>query len=100
MPSGRSDVHPRVATIDALAVLWAQYALETGRGKSCFNGNLGNIKRVDGDGRDWMWLQTFEFINGNRIARFFEPCGNSSFGNGFAQGGHTNFGGHGFILSR
>jgi hypothetical protein len=48
----------------ALSVLWAQWALETGRGKSCYCNNLGNIKAVTGDGRDWCVLQTFEFING------------------------------------
>jgi hypothetical protein len=51
----------------ALSVLWAQWALETGRGRSCWNNNLGNIKHVPGDGRDWMWLDTFEFINGQRV---------------------------------
>jgi hypothetical protein len=49
----------------ALSVLWAQWALETGRGGSCFNNNLGNIK-YSGDG-DWMWLDTFEYINGARV---------------------------------
>jgi flagellum-specific peptidoglycan hydrolase FlgJ len=51
----------------ALSVLWAQWALETGRGKSCYCNNLGNIKAVTGDGRDWCVLQTFEFINGHRV---------------------------------
>lgn len=58
---------PADPTLDALAVLWAQYALETGRGKSCFNNNLGNIRHVDGDGRDHMMLDTFEYIGGKRV---------------------------------
>jgi hypothetical protein len=58
---------PYPPTVPALAVLWAQFALETGRGKSCFNFNLGNIKRVDGDGRDFVMLRTFEYVNGKRI---------------------------------
>ena len=28
----------------SVALLWAQFALETGRGKSCWNYNLGNRK--------------------------------------------------------
>jgi hypothetical protein len=35
--------------------------------KSCYCFNLGNIKAVTGDGRDWCVLQTFEFINGQRV---------------------------------
>lgn len=54
-------------SIAALSVLWGQFALETARGKACFNWNLGNIKSVEGDGRDWCVLHTFEFINGQRV---------------------------------
>lgn len=58
---------PTDPTVDALAVLWAQYALETGRGKSAFAWNLGNIKRVPGDGYDYTVLRTFEYIDGVRV---------------------------------
>jgi hypothetical protein len=46
---------------DALSVCWAQWALETGRGKHCWNWNLGNIKRLSG--RPWMWLDTWEMLD-------------------------------------
>lgn len=61
------DLLHSVPTQAALSVLWAQFALETGRGKSCFNHNLGNIKRVPGDGHDWCILNTFEYIDGRRV---------------------------------
>lgn len=31
---------------DALAVLWSQFAIETGRGKACWNWNLGNKRHT------------------------------------------------------
>jgi hypothetical protein len=34
-------------------VLWAQFALETGRGAHCYGHNLGNVKHVAGDGHDY-----------------------------------------------
>jgi hypothetical protein len=40
---------------EAVAVLWAQYMIETG-GKSCWNWNLGNVKKVASDGFDFMCL--------------------------------------------
>lgn len=39
----------------AVAVLWAQYMIETG-GKACWNWNIGNVKHVAGDGFDYMCL--------------------------------------------
>ncbi len=39
----------------SVAVLYAQYMIETG-GQSCFNFNLGNVKHVAGDGRDYHML--------------------------------------------
>jgi hypothetical protein len=54
-------------TVASLAVLWAQFALETDRGRSCFNWNLGNIKAVPGDGRDFCVLHTFEYIDNKRV---------------------------------
>lgn len=52
-------------TIAALSVLWAQFALETARGKSMFNFNIGNIKWTPG--RDYCVLHTYEFIGGKRV---------------------------------
>lgn len=50
------------------AVLWAQYALETGRGKACWNNNIGNVKHVEGDGHDYCELpNTWEIENGKRV---------------------------------
>lgn len=43
----------------SVAVLWGQYMVETG-GSACFCWNLGNVKRVVGDGNPWMVL------NGNK----------------------------------
>jgi len=36
----------------SVAVLWGQYMVETG-GASCWNWNLGNVKRIVGDGNPW-----------------------------------------------
>ncbi|MCL2724770.1 MAG: hypothetical protein FWD69_10075 [Polyangiaceae bacterium] len=53
-------------------VIWAQYALETGRGKFCWNNNIGNVKHVEGDGRDYCMLQSVpEIVNGKRVT--FNP---------------------------
>jgi len=50
---------------DALSVCWAQWALETGRGKRCYNWNLGNRKaRRD---EPYMLLRTWEMIDGKRV---------------------------------
>jgi hypothetical protein len=45
---------------ESLCVLLAQWALETGRGKSCFNYNLGNVKSREGDGYDFTFFSTTE----------------------------------------
>jgi hypothetical protein len=39
----------------SIAVLWAQYMIETG-GRSCWNFNMGNVKHVKGDGHDYQML--------------------------------------------
>lgn len=52
----------------AAAVLWAQFALETGAGAYCWCWNLGNVKHVKGDGFDYMALKgVWEIINGKRV---------------------------------
>lgn len=56
------------STYMSIGVLWSQYAFETGRGKSCWNYNLGNIRKSDGDGRDWCVLKNVdEVINGKPV---------------------------------
>lgn len=53
-------------------VLWAQYALETGRGAACWNWNIGNVKHVAGDGHDYVMLpSTWEIVGGKRVT--FQP---------------------------
>jgi hypothetical protein len=39
----------------SIAVLWAQYMIETG-GRACWNWNIGNAKHVKGDGHDYHML--------------------------------------------
>lgn len=56
-------------SIDTLAVLWAQFALECGRGKQCYNWNIGNIKRLKG--HPWTMYRCSEIIDGKEI--FFDP---------------------------
>jgi hypothetical protein len=40
----------------AVAVLFAQYMIETG-GRACWNWNIGNVKKADGDGFDYIMLR-------------------------------------------
>jgi hypothetical protein len=47
----------------AVAVLWAQYMIETG-GAACWNWNIGNVKHVPGDGYDYHMLRgTWEGVD-------------------------------------
>lgn len=56
-------------------VLWAQYALETGRGKACWNSNIGNVKVTPAQvaaGIDYFMLpDTSEYIGGRLV--IFQP---------------------------
>lgn len=66
-----------VPTDGALSVLWAQWAIETGRGLHCFGWNLGNIRAFEGWIGLWQVLPTFEYVGGKRINvdgdfRYFE----------------------------
>lgn len=46
--------------------LWAQYALETGKGAFCWNNNIGNVKWSAG--HDYMMLNgTWEMVAGKRV---------------------------------
>ncbi len=42
---------------ETFAILWAQFCVETGAGRHCYNFNVGNVKHVDGDGFDYMALK-------------------------------------------
>lgn len=48
---------------ESLLVLLAQGALETGQFKKMWNYNIGNIKSVDGDGRDYSFYKCNELLN-------------------------------------
>lgn len=52
-------------SIDSLAILWAQSALETGRWQHIWNYNFGNIKRHDS--HEWCMYTCSEVINGKNI---------------------------------
>lgn len=62
-------------TREQAGVLWAQYAIETGKGKFCWNCNIGNVKVTAGQvqaGTDYFMLKgTWEIINGKR--QVFDP---------------------------
>ncbi len=50
----------------AVGCLWAQYALETGRGAFCWGNNIGNVKYTAG--HDYQMLNgTWEIVNGKRV---------------------------------
>lgn len=59
----------------AAGVVWAQYALETGRGAACWNANLGNVKVTEDQARAGvpytMLPNTWEIIGGKRVV--FQP---------------------------
>lgn len=62
-------------TRTAAGIIWAQWALETGRGDSCWNNNIGNVKCTPAQaaaGVPLMMLRgTWEIIAGRRVV--FEP---------------------------
>lgn len=61
------DAHPG-ASLEMVAVLWSQYMIETG-GKACWNWNIGNVKKVTGDGYDWHHLNgVWEVVTQDRAA--------------------------------
>lgn len=55
---------------ESLCVLLAQWALETGHGKACWNYNLGNIKSFQ-KGGEWCFFRCNEIIKGKVV--WFEP---------------------------
>lgn len=56
---------------NSLAILFAQWALETGRGASCYNYNFGNIKTGKSHTGYHQYYRCSEIINGKEI--FFDP---------------------------
>jgi flagellum-specific peptidoglycan hydrolase FlgJ len=59
-------------TRPAAAVLWAQYAIETGRGSACWNNNIGNVKKSSNDGWDYTMLHSvWEILGGKK--EVFQP---------------------------
>lgn len=68
------DADPTLSR-EAAGVLWAQYALETGRGSACWCNNIGNVKvtrRQAESGVPFFMLPgTWEIIDGKRVV--FDP---------------------------
>lgn len=60
------DVLGEPLTRPAMGVLVAQVNIETGRLKSCFNFNIGNVRDLPGDGFNFVMLYTWELIAGKR----------------------------------
>jgi hypothetical protein len=62
-------------TREAVGVLWAQYALETGRGSSCWCNNIGNLKvtraQAEAGTPLFMLPGTWEIERGRRVV--YEP---------------------------
>jgi len=59
-------------TKEHVLMLMAQNALETGWGKSMYNYNIGNIKRLQSEHHDYFMMpHTGEVLNGKQV--FFEP---------------------------
>ena len=56
---------------DALRILLAQWALETGWGKACHNWNIGNVKAAAGGVYNWQYFRCNEVLNGKIV--WFDP---------------------------
>lgn len=57
------------ASLETLAILCAQIFFECGRGKECWNYNLGNVKRTKGHA--WTAYKCSEYINSKLT--YFQP---------------------------
>jgi hypothetical protein len=65
---GWRDVFGEFPTKAQCAVLFAQWALETGKGHFCWNNNLGNVKEIPNDGLPYFALPgTWEIEAGKRV---------------------------------
>lgn len=51
----------------AAAILYAQFAFETGRGKYCYNWNLGNLRKGGWTGNVFELPTAWEIVNGKRV---------------------------------
>lgn len=54
----------------SICVLLAQWALETGHGKKCFNYNIGNVKSNPGDGFDYTFFPCGERLREDDAERY------------------------------
>jgi hypothetical protein len=76
---GWKTLYNSYPSMDSLSLLWAQWALETGRGKAIHCYNFGNIKKryanpkygITDDGHNWCMFRCSEIINGKEI--WFDP---------------------------
>lgn len=66
-----AEVFPddEVPTGETVALLLAQWALETGRGASMFCFNVGNVKSVPRDGRSWTFFRCNEVLKPASVER-------------------------------
>jgi hypothetical protein len=67
---------------ESVGCLWAQYALETGRGAFCWCHNIGNVKWTPGHDR-MMLRGTWEIVSGKRVV--FEPPDPQTWFNAYAS---------------
>jgi hypothetical protein len=56
---------------ESILILVAHSALETGHWKSCHCHNIGNVKSVPGDGRDWTHFRCYEVEKGKVV--WYDP---------------------------
>jgi len=76
---GWKSLYNSYPSADSLALLWSQWALETGRGKVIHCYNFGNIKKryanpkynITDDGHDWCMFRCSEIIKGKE--EWFDP---------------------------
>lgn len=59
----------RTPYIQECAILWAHFCLECGKGKACYNWNVGNVKYSKG--HDYCMYKCSEIIDGKE--QFFSP---------------------------
>lgn len=66
---GWNKLYGDYPSVDSLALLWSQWALETGRGKAIHCYNFGNIKRSSDE--DYCMYRCNEILNGK--VEWFDP---------------------------
>lgn len=55
----------------SILLIMAHSALETGHWKACHCWNIGNVKSVPGDGRDWTFFRCYEVEHGKTV--WYDP---------------------------